>query len=241
MKDSLKKYQNNELNSADTEGVEKRLIEQAIAREMRAKWGKLLSQNGIDKSTIPAFADNEVAETPVVPMTAKRTLQRRFIMGIAASLLLLAGFWWWNDGMTSASDLTNAALFNERFAAPSVRMGQNDDIKNWADAKDAYRDKRFDNAVSLIEGIPTPSIEQQFYLALSRVYSEKPDFEKAALGFKNIFDNGDGNFKDEARWFYALTCLKTGKNDEAKQILETIQSGKGWKSKEANELLKKVK
>ena len=41
MKDSLKKYQNNELNSADTEGVEKRLIEQAVEREMRAKWGKI--------------------------------------------------------------------------------------------------------------------------------------------------------------------------------------------------------
>ena len=44
MKDLLKKYQNNELNDADTEGVEKRLIEQAVEREQRQKWGKLLSE-----------------------------------------------------------------------------------------------------------------------------------------------------------------------------------------------------
>ena len=242
MKDSLKKYQNNALNAADTEGVEKRLIEQAVEREMRAKWGKLLTDNGIDKSTIPAFSDVEASETPIVSMTAKRTVQRRFIMGIAASLLLVAGFWWWNDGITSASDLTNAALFDERFAAPSVRMEPvNTDIKNWADAKNAYRDKHFDSAVTLIEAIPSPSVGQQFYLALSRVYADKPDFEKAAAGFKNILENGDGNFKDEARWYYALTCLKLGKNGEAKRELETIGQSQGWKSKEANELLKKIR
>ena len=240
MKDLLKKYQNNELNAADTEGVEKRLIEQAVEREERQKWGKLLSENGIERSETPVMADIDPVANPVF-MAAKRTAQRRFIMGIAASLLLIACFWWWDVNSTSALDMANGEIFNERFAAPSVRMGENEDIKNWADAKNAYRDKHFDSAISLIEAIPTPSVEQQFYLALSRLYAQKPDFEKAASGFKNIVENGDGNFKNEARWYYALTCIKLGRNDEAKQNLEIILKENGWKSKESKALLDKMK
>lgn len=239
MKDLLKKYQNNELNAADTEGVEKRLIEQAVEREQRQKWGKLLSESGIERSETPVMTDIDPVLNPVF-MTAKRTAQRRFILGIAASLLLVACFWWWDVSSTSALDLANGAIFNERFAAPSVRMGQNEDIKNWADAKNAYRDGHFDSAISFIEAIPTPSVEQQFYLALSRMYAQKPDFEKAATGFKNIFEKGDGNFKDEARWYYALACIKLGRNDEAKQNLDTILKANGWKSKEAKVLLEKL-
>jgi tetratricopeptide (TPR) repeat protein len=240
MKESLKKYQNNELNALDTEGVEKRLIGQAVEREMRQKWGKLLSENGIDKSISPVVEEQDPAKDPVF-MAVKRKNQQRFIMGIAASLLLVACFWWWDVHSTSALDLANSALFNERFAAPSVRMGQNDDLKNWADAKNAYHDAHFDAAIPLIEAIATPSSEQQFYLALSHIYAQKPDFEKAASGFKNIMDNKDDNFKDEARWYYALTALKLGRNDDAKQNLEIITKNHGWKSKEADALLEKLK
>lgn len=240
MKDLLKKYQVNELDAADTEGVEKRLIEQAVEREMRQKWGKLLTENGIDKSNAPAIAEPDPVANPVF-MTAKRSSQRRLIMGIAASLLLVACFWWWDVRSTSAVDLANKALFNEHFAAPSVRMGQNDDVKNWADAKNAYRDGHFDDAIKLIEAIPTPSVEQQFYLALSHIYAAQPNFDKAAAGFKNIITNGNGNFEAESQWFYALSCIKLGRNDEAKQSLQTLLRGQTWKAKEAQELLEKLK
>ena len=239
MKDLLKKYQNNELNAADTEGVEKRLIEQAVEREMRHKWGALLEKEGIDRSTAPLSSVVNDAIQPV-KMTAQRSTMRRFIMGIAATLLLLVGFWWWNMDTKTALDLTDIALKNERFAAPSVRMGQNDDLKNWADAKNAYRDGQFDKARTLIEAIPTQTVEQQFYVSLSHLYAEKPDFEKAAAGFKNIMDNGQGNFEAESQWFYALSCIKLGRKDEAKQSLEVLLRGQTWKAKEARALLDKL-
>ena len=73
MKDLLKKYQNNELNAADTEGVEKRLIEQAVEREMRHKWGALLEKEGIDRSTAPLTNDANVA---AIPMIKRRIVER---------------------------------------------------------------------------------------------------------------------------------------------------------------------
>lgn len=240
MKELLKKYQTNELNAADTEGIEKRLVEQAVERESRQKWASLLSENGIERSEAPIIEEMDAAKMPVF-MAAKRTSQRRLIMGIAASLLLIACFWWWDVSSTSALDLTNVALFNERFAAPSVRMGQNDDIKNWADAKNAYRDGQFDSATQLLEAIPTPTVEQQFYLALSQIYAPKPDFENAASSFKNIVENGKGNFEAESQWYFALSCIKLGRNDEAKQSLQTLLRGQTWKAKEAQILLDKLK
>ena len=239
MKDLLKKYQNNELNAADTEGVEKRLVEQVVEREMRQKWGALLKKEGIDRSTAPLSSVSDDAVKPV-KMTAQRSTMRRTIMGIAATLLLLVGFWWWNMDTKTALDLTEIALKNERFAAPSVRMGQNDDLKNWADAKNAYRDGQFDKAVTLIEAIPTPTVEQQFYVSLSHLYAEKPDFEKAALGFKYIIENGQGNFEAESQWFFALSCIKLGRKDEAKRSLETLLRGQTWKAKEVRALLDKL-
>ncbi len=240
MKDLLKKYENNELNAADTEGVEKRLIEQAVEREMRQKWAALLDREGIERSATPlSNAANDYVQP--IKMTAQRSTMRRFIMGIAATLLLLVSFWWWNIDTKTPLDLTDSALKNERFAAPSVRMGQNDDLKNWADAKNAYRDGQFDKAVTLIETIPTPTVEQQFYRSLSYLYASKPDYEKAALGFKNIIENGQGNFEAESQWFYALTCIKLGRNEDAKQSLQTLLKSQTWKAKEAQALLDKIK
>ncbi|MBL7816531.1 MAG: tetratricopeptide repeat protein [Saprospiraceae bacterium] len=239
MKDLLKKYQNNELNTSDTEGVEKRLIEQAVEREMRQKWAKMLESEGVERSTAPTLTATDT-DNPVL-MTAKRTQQRRLIVGIAASLLLVVGFWWWDVQSTTAIDLANKALFNEHFAAPSVRMGTNDDAKSWADAKNAYRDGQFEQAATLIEAIPTPSVEQQFYLALSLMYAAKPNYEKASALFKSIIDQRSGNFETESQWFYALCCIKLGKNEAAKQSLEAIlRGGQKWKMQEAREFLKKL-
>ncbi len=240
MKELLQKYKNNELNATDTEGVEKQLVEQAVEREQRQKWANLLTENGIERDIAPVVAEADAAKDPVF-MTVKRNTQRRFIMGIAASLALIACFWWWNANSDSAIDLANGALFNERFPAPAVRMGQNEDIKNWADAKNAYRDGHFDEAAKLIEAIPTPSVQQEFYMALSHTYATQPDFDKAAFTFKSIVENGNGSFKEESRWYYALALIKAKREDEAKEGLEDLIKQQTWKAKEAQKLLEKLK
>ena len=58
--------------------------------------------------------------------------------------------------------LADNYISTDRFESPSVRMGTVEDEKNWADAKNAYRDAHFETAVQSIEAIPTPTTEQQF-------------------------------------------------------------------------------
>ena len=245
MKDLLKKYAGNALDAADTEGVENRLIETADDREQRLKWAKLLAENSIERATTPlVFSektdDTTVAEPVLTPLVNQN--RRRFLMGIAAALVLAVGFFWfWNTDNSSATTLTDGYLSGEKFAAPSVRMGRNDDHKNWADAKNAYRDGQFDRAAELIAALASPSVEQQFYLALSYLYSPtKPDYAQAAAGFQKIITEGKGNFDAESHWFLALADIKLGKNADAKQNLEILLRGSNWQSEAARRLLKKL-
>ena len=229
MKESLKKYKNNELSASDTEGVEKKMLDAIGDREQRQKWTALLAAEGIER------------ETAAQPTGVRRVNMLRYAIGLAASILLVAVVWQFLGAPAkTASQLADNYISTDRFESPSVRMGTVEDEKNWADAKNAYRDAHFETAAKSIEAIPNPTTEQQFYLALSYLYQKQANFEKAAAGFNAILKKGDGNFKDESRWFYALTLIKMDKKAEAKPILEEILRGGGWKSKEAKTVLDKL-
>ncbi len=234
MKQFLTKYKNNELSLTDTEGVEKKMIEAIVEREQQQKWATLLAAEGIHKSS---------AET-AQPLKGARTINMwRYAVGLAASFLLVAVVWQ-NMGTTSktALQLADNYMTTDRFESPSVRMGTNEDTKNWDEAKNAYRDAQFEKAITSIGAIPNPTTEQLFYLGLSYLYQKEPDLEKAAFYFTSNLERRDGNFKDESRWFLALTLIKMNKKEEAKSILQQLlrMGENGWKSKEAKKLLEKL-
>ncbi len=228
MKEELKKYKNNTLSASDTEGVEKKMLDALGDREQRQKWNALLAAEGIERSN---------AKASEKPSGARTVSMWRYAVGLAASILLVAVVWQtMGTSRLSSSQLADNFIKNEHFESPSVRMGSSDDIKNWADAKNAYRDGNFEKAAQDIEAIPNPNTEQKFYLGLSYLYQKQAAFDKAAPYFKAVMDE-KGNFKDEARWFYAISLIKMDKKAEAKAILEEILRGGAWKSKEAKELI----
>jgi hypothetical protein len=234
MKDTLQKYKNNELSASDTEGLENKMLGAIVAREQRQKWDNLLKNEGHERDVI----ENPVSQQ--IPVGTARTFKlSRYAIGLAASLLLVAAMVWQIMGSQSVVDIADGYISSERFASPSVRMGNAADEKNWADAKNAYRDGNYEAAAQSIDAIPMPSVEQQFYWSLSQMYKKNPDYEKAALGFKTTHDKYQ-NFKDEAKWFYALCLIKLKKNDEAKKVLEEIKNDSAWKAEEAKNLLNKL-
>ncbi len=234
MKQFLIKFKNNELSSTDTAGVEKQMIEAIVEREQQQKWTTLLAAQGIYRSS---------AET-AQPRTRARTVNMwRYAVGLAASFLLVVVVWQ-TMGTTSktALQLADNYMATDRFESPSVRMGTNEDTKNWDEAKNAYRDAQFEKAILAIEAIPNPTTEQFFYLGLSYLYQKEPDLERAAFYFTSNLEKRDGNFKDESRWFLALTLIKMNKKEEAKNILQQLLrlGENGWKYKEAKKLLERL-
>ena len=226
MKEILRKYQKNELSPVHTEGVEKKLLATAIEREMRKNWASL-----VPKDSLETVAQKTVSKPSIL----------RYIMGAAASIALLAVVWQLMGSPKSATNLADGFIMEDRFTSPSVRMDTKTDEKNWADAKNAYRDGKFEAATKDIEAIPTPTTEQIFYKSLSQIYQKAPDYNKAAEGFKTVFEQGGGTFKDEARWFYALCLVKLDRKSDAKTVLEDIEKAGSWKAKEAKLILDKLR
>lgn len=232
MKQLLTEYKNNLLSTSDTEGIEKKMIDAISERELKQKWAKMLAAEGIERSS----ADT----TPVRKISGNRSIIIwRYAAGIAASFLFVAVMWQLVGSFSkTSSELADEFLQTNRFESPSVRMGTNEDTKNWEEAKNAYRDAQFEKAIAALEAIPHPSNEQLFYLGLSNLYQDSPNYEKAAYYFRSNLERRESNFKDESRWFLALSLIKMNEKAEAKVLLEQLNKKGGWKSKEAKELLK---
>ena len=224
MKDILKKYKENALNPADTEGVERQMLETIIQSEQRQKWTTLLSENGIERT----------------PKVVRKLSVWRYAMGAAATVLIAAALWFtMGSDNTSATQLTDRYI-GEHFANPSTRMGKSDENVLWSTAKQAYAKGDFAAAAKNIEAIAEPNDEQVFYKSLALMYQNPPDYDKSTLGFVQLMRKRE-NFADEAQWFYILISLKKGEKDAAISMLENIVGKQNSYSEKAKALLMKLK
>jgi hypothetical protein len=225
MKDLLKKYKENALSDADTEGVERAMLTTIIANEQRQKWTALLSENGIERT----------------PKVVRKLSILRYVMGAAASVFIVAALWWM---MPKSDNLSATQLVDkystEYFADPSTRMGKADENALWSAAKQAYSKRDFATAAKNIEAIETPNDEQIFYKSLALMYQTPPDLDKSSAGFVQIMQKRE-NFADEAQWFYILISLKKGEKEAAISMLENMIGKQNSYSEKAAALLKKLK
>lgn len=225
MKDILKKYKENALNPADTEGVERQILETIIEREQRQKWTALLSENGIERT----------------PKVVRKLSVWRYAMGAAATVLIAASLWWTmgRSEDVSATQLTDRYI-GEHFANPSTRMDKTSEDAAWSTAKQAYAKGDFAAAAKNIESISEPNDEQVFYKSLALMYQNPPDYDKSTLGFVQLMRKRE-NFADEAQWFYILISLKKGEKDAAISMLENVVGKQNSYAEKAKALLLKLK
>jgi hypothetical protein len=225
MKDLLKKYKENALSDADTEGVERAMLETIIGNEQRQKWTALLSENGIERT----------------PKVVRKLSVWRYVIGAAASVFIIAALWWTmgkSDNL-SATQLTDKYMA-EYFADPSTRMGKADENAAWSAAKQAYSKRDFATAAKNIEAIEAPNDEQIFYKSLALMYQTPPDLDKSSAGFVQIMRKNE-NFADESQWFYILISLKKGEKEAAISMLENMIGKQNSYSAKAKALLQKLK
>ena len=224
MKDLLKKYKENTLSPTDTEGVEKKMLDTIIANEQRQKWGALLSENGIERT----------------PKVVRKLSVWRYVMGIAATVLIAVAFWWTIGKSGESATQLNDRYMTEYFANPSTRSTNANENAAWSAAKQAYVKHDFATAAKNIESITTPNDEQIFYKSLSLMYQTPPDYDKSAAGFIQLMRK-QANFADESQWFYILITLKKGEKEAAISMLENVVGKQSFYSEKAAALLKKLK
>ena len=224
MKDTLKKYQNNALSDADTEGVERQMLQTVLDNEQRQKWTALLSENGIERT----------------PKVVRKLSVWRYVMGAAATVFIAAALWWTmgkGDNL-SATQLTDKYM-SEQFANPSTRDAK-DELSEWSAAKQAYAKRDFAAVIRNLDALGSPNDEQIFYKSLAYMYQTPPNLDKSSAGFVQLMRKHE-NFADESQWFYILISLKKGEKEAAISMLENVIGKQNFYSEKAAALLKKLK
>jgi TolA-binding protein len=219
----LEDYKNESLDDKTTEGVEQSIVREATRIADREKWRAMLAEEG-----------NQRTETPLsVVKKPSGTIRRLmpYAVGLAAAIAFLVMF-------VLRTENFDDMIAGSPYPVAEVRMGQNDDEESWKKAMDAYKNKRYSEAARNITAITTPTNEQRFYLALSYIYQESPDFTKATPIFRDFVDRKDAVYDEEARWFLAYSLFKSGQKEEAKGVLTDIVNRKGYNHEKAKSILK---
>ena len=248
--DLIEKYLNEELSSnersefeqlqkSDADFAEEVQVAVTINADFNVKqkmrWQSLLKEQG-----------NVVKETPVRKLAPRRSIS--WIRSIAAVFILGLGLSlaWLMFSSPDAGTLADDQLM-EIYEAPSVvRQGDLADA-NWKNAISAYKDGQFSVAVAAIESSMDKGSEKldekHFYLGLSYLYEDVPNYEKAINHLATSKElNSSSLFAPKANWFMALAYLKQGKIKEAKTLLQLVinENVAGWKKAEATALLNKI-
>ncbi len=168
-------------------------------------------------SAPPASA--EAPQAKVVSMPSRRN--PRFILGIAAAVLLLLAAGWFlmqPTGFDSPQALAMASYEPyENITNGTVRGGDDDPA---IAAFMAYDNGDYASAATAFAALPATAVHK-FYLGQSLLATEQ--FAEAAAQFTDL-TKADFGLQQEAGYFLALAQLGAGKTDLAKELLTAIGS-----------------
>lgn len=248
--DLIEKYLNEELSAnersefeqlqkSDADFAEEVQVAVTINADFNVKqkmrWQGLLKEQG-----------NFVKETPVRKLAPRRSFN--WIRNIAAVFILGLGLSmaWMLFSSPEAGELADEQLM-EIYVAPKAFMNDVDVDSNWKNAISAYRDGQFSIAVAAIESSMGKNSEKldekNFYLGLSYLYEDVPNYDKAISHLAKSKElNSSSLFAPKANWFMALAYLKEGKIEEAKALLQLVidKNATNWKKAEATALLNNI-
>lgn len=246
--DLIEKYLNEELNAEEHSQFEQlrnqdadfaEEVQMAIAVnadfniQQKKRWQGLLQEQGAQRAT------------PVRQLTPRRSIS--WIRSIAAVFVLGLGLSlaWMLFASPDMGELADDQLVNI-YNSPTVTMaeGKENFDTNWNNAINAFQDGNFSIAVAAIEKSieknPEKLGEKNFYLGLSYLYEDVPNFEKAIINLEKSKSISTVRYGSQASWFMSLAYLKLGKKEDAKVLLQEVVKADNWKKAEATALLNQL-
>ena len=166
---------------------------------------------------------------------------RRYLSAAAIGLLVIAASVW----MLQPNAQPDApALFAEYYDPPvpsTPRDGGSGQL-DWYNALEHYRDGTYAEAAVMMRALLADEnfdyqSRAQLYIGICAL--EAGDYQQAIDDLEAVSSNSQ--FYSEAQWYLALTFLRAEKKDEAMLRLRQIRDTGRFKSKEANEILAKLR
>lgn len=243
--DLIEKYLNEELSANERSEFEQLQKSDAdFAEEVQAAVVINADFNIKQKMRWQGLLNEQGNETPVRRLAPRRSIS--WIRSIAAVFVLGIGLSlaWLMFSSPDVSSLADNELMEIHVKPESFMNNQNVD-SNWENAIAAYEEGQFSIAVAAIEKSiekNTEKLDQKyFYLGLSYLYEDVPNYDKAISHLaKSKKLNSSSLFAPKANWFMALAYLKQGKIKEAKALLQILIDANIWKKEEATALLNKL-
>lgn len=241
MKESIKKYINNDLSE-----IEETLLEHEIMNngfdfiERRKAWQNLMS---------PVFEEIENEEKPILRVTQKSA--KRFYLQAASLVGLIAVSAWLLYRTTSlpvptpqiVAEHTNPQTLLDA-TIDGIKLG-NETRKGENDAAGGYEaDFKAGKFARVIESLKQlgsqRSIDQTYYLAVAYLKVNPKDFEAAQPLLKMVAEDKNTPYHTDALWLYALIAIKQNQFSTARTALEKISMDSKVHGLKAQKLLKKL-
>lgn len=232
-----------------------RELQSALKKEERQQLKTMLSRLGAE--TIAGqdgqTSDGEAAgsklgtETVADPETGRPNKKETKVIRLrpllaAASVALLIGLGAWLL-FFNHPDLNNDQLYAANFAPyenvvhPIERGEQSEDLKSRAFT--AYEDADYPLALELFEELQAQQVDSYIAFYEGIVLMQLNQHREAIPLLEGYLDD-NGQLKDRAQWYLALSYLKLDELEKSKAQLETLVAQQGFKAEAARELLQKM-
>ena len=192
-------------------------------------------------SKIDGLIDEE-AEDPKLssdPIVKKSNLKWLWIV-VAVFALSAIGYKGFKDGgSTKEVKVAPKVLFAQYFEPMedltiSINRGESQLESNDLSGMELYNNKEYEKAASVL--LENDDALSQVYGAFSLLNAGQT--LKAQKLMESLLQSEESSkYHDILNWYYALTMIKSNDIDKAKVQLESISQAKGFKSKEAKQLL----
>ncbi|SHI55051.1 tetratricopeptide repeat protein [Pseudozobellia thermophila] len=161
---------------------------------------------------------------------------------MAASIVFLVGISAWLLFFNSTG-IDTEALYNTHFSPyenvvhPIERGEQLEDLKTKAFT--AYEEGDYALALSLFKDLQDKSNDDyiKFYEAIALMQLNK---HSDAVALLETYIRSDGELKNRAEWYLALSYLRLDQVDKSTSLLKNVADHNGFKAKEARKLLEEL-
>ena len=169
--------------------------------------------------------------------------KRRFYYAAASVALLIA-----TGGLIqrlSGPDLDNKAVFEKYYAPYDVtvtyRSGSTEIDRTLLKALEKYEERDYEHALVLFEEVLNSRKDDMAVNLYSGIsYMEEEQYQKASTSFNSIITNSDNLFIEQAKWYLSMCYIKTGKNNDAKNILKELINEQSYYEEQAGRVLKDI-
>lgn len=232
----IDKYYLNELSVAELKEFEQLLQTDAeLRKEFQFQNDLSVSIKSLEKDGLKSILQQHEKEKKL----SKNSGWKKWL--VAASIIILIGV----AGISYLKlDSPNYdQLYVENYEAYpntefNITRGENNPSREYQ-AFTAYESGNYKQAILLFSELKEGNASEyvDFYLAQSFLANE--NHEKALSIFEEIIQNQEA-FSDESHWFAALAALKLNKKTTVQKHLSYLVSSGGYKSGQAQELLKNL-